>query len=102
MLLANQIAGFFKMQYLKKEVNHEVYFWHVDSRFSTIETIILSVCIQACSKYPKKQVCISLHYLQKNVGDEVEFLPADKHDIFLQVDSINLDVCCQACPKYPK
>ena len=30
MLSANQIAGFFKMQYLKKEVNNEVYFWHVD------------------------------------------------------------------------
>ena len=23
-------AGFFKMQYLKKEANAEVYFWHVD------------------------------------------------------------------------
>ena len=27
MLPASQIAGFFKMQYLKKEVNGEVYFW---------------------------------------------------------------------------
>ena len=30
MLSANQIAGLCKMEYLKKEVNNEVYFWHVD------------------------------------------------------------------------
>ena len=30
MLPANQIAGFFKMQYRKKEVNDEVYFLHAD------------------------------------------------------------------------
>ena len=29
-------------------------------------------------------------YLQKNVGDEVDVLPADKHASFLQVDRINL------------
>ena len=32
-----------------------------------------------------------LHYLQKN-GDEVDYLPADKHEMFLQVDSITLGV----------
>ena len=30
MLSANQIAGFFKMQYLKKKVNDELQFWHAD------------------------------------------------------------------------
>ena len=34
--------------------------------------------------------------------DEVEFLHADKHEIFLQGDSITLGVRSQACPKYPK
>ena len=55
MLLANQIAGFFKLQYLKNEVNDEVYFWHVDKHLSLllVDTIILGVCNQACSKYPK-------------------------------------------------
>ena len=33
--------------------------------------------------------------------DEVNFLPADKHESFLQVD-ITLGVHSQACPKYPK
>ena len=26
----SQIAGFFKIKYLKREVNDEVYFWHAD------------------------------------------------------------------------
>ena len=45
MLLANQISGFFKMKYLKKEVNDEVYFWHADKRraFLQVDTIILGV-----------------------------------------------------------
>ena len=28
MLLANRIAGFFKIKNLKKEMNDQVYFWH--------------------------------------------------------------------------
>ena len=41
-------------------------------------------------------------HLSKKLGDEVDFLPADKHERFLQVDSITLGVRSQACPKYPK
>ena len=36
------------------------------------------------------------------MGDEVDFLPADKHKSFLQDDSVILGVHSQACPKYPK
>ena len=36
------------------------------------------------------------------MGDEVDFLHADKHEGFQQVDIITLGVRCQACPKYPK
>ena len=36
------------------------------------------------------------------MGDEVDFLPSDKHKVFVQADSITLVVCSQACPKYPK
>ena len=62
MLPANQIAGFFKMQYLKKEENDEVHFWHADKHQSLlqVDTIILGVCNQACPKYAKEEVCISL------------------------------------------
>ena len=45
---------------------------------------------------------ISLQYLKENVKDEVDFLPADKHQRFLQIDSIILGVCEQTCPNYPK
>ena len=40
--------------------------------------MILSFC-QACPKYPKQQVAISLQYLKKDVSDEVDFIYADKH-----------------------
>ena len=45
---------------------------------------------------------ISLQYLNENVKDEVNFLPADKRESFLQVDNITLGVRCQESPKYPK
>ena len=32
------------------------------------------------------------------MGDEVDFLPADKH----QIDSNPLGVCSKTCPKYPR
>ena len=45
---------------------------------------------------------ISLQYLKENVKDEVNCLPSDKHQRFLQSDTIILDMCSQACPNYPK
>ena len=36
------------------------------------------------------------------MGDEVDFLAADKHENFLQVDTVTLGVYSQAYPKYPK
>ena len=35
-------------------------------------------------------------------GDEVDSLPGDNHESFLQVDSITLGVHNQACPRNPK
>ena len=43
-----------------------------------------------------------LHYLKKDVRDEVAFFPADKRQGFLQVNTIIFDRCGQACPKFPK
>ena len=34
--------------------------------------------------------------------NEVDFLPFDKRQRFLQSDAIILDVCGQACPNYSK
>ena len=62
----------------------EVYFWHEDKYCIPlhVDTIILGVCNQAYSKYPK-YICISLQYLQKSMRDEIDFLSADKHKSFL-------------------
>ena len=35
------------------------------------------------------------------MGDEVDFLLADKHKRFLQDDSITLGMHSKTCPKYP-
>ena len=64
-------------------MNDEVYFWPLQ-----VDTIILGVPSQACPKYPKYEICISLQYLKKNVGDEVDFLLADKHESLLQIGSV--------------
>ena len=45
MLSANQIAGFFKMYYLKEEVN-DVYFWYADKHRSLLQVnTIISVYV---------------------------------------------------------
>ena len=54
------------------------------------------------SKVPKIR---SLHIFAispEKHGGEVDFLPENKHEHFLQVDSISLDLRSQACPKYSK
>ena len=54
---------------------------------------------------PKVSKIRSLHIFAifpEKLGDEVDFLPADKHKSFLQVDSITLGFRSQACPEYPK
>ena len=40
---------------------------------------------------------IFLQYRKENVKDEVDFLPADKRQRFLQSDTVILGVCGQAC-----
>ena len=45
---------------------------------------------------------MSLEYLSENVKDEVDFLPVDKHRIFLEIDTVILGVGGQTCPNYLK
>ena len=40
--------------------------------------------------------------LQKSMEDEVDFLPADKRQMFSGIDTIILGMCRKACPNYPK
>ena len=92
MVSGNHIARIFKMEYLRKEVKDEVYFWHRDKQGSLlqVDAIILSVCNQSCPKYPNNKFAISLQYLKKDVSDEVDFLHADKHKGLLQIDILIL------------
>ena len=53
--------------------------------FLQVGTIILGVHDQVCWKYPKQEVCISLQYLHRNLGNEIHFLPADKHNLIVCV-----------------
>ena len=64
-----------KLQDLKKEVNHEVYFWHADKYqgLLQVDTIILGVWNQGFTKYQNKEVSVSLQYLQKSMEGEVDF-----------------------------
>ena len=85
-------------------MDDEVCFWHTNKHRSLLQgdTIIFGVCNKACPKNPKQEVCISLQYLQKSMGFEVDFLSANEHESFLQVESITLGLRSQACPKYAK
>ena len=49
-----------------------------------------------------KKFVISLQYLQKQVSDEVDFLHADKHQIFLQMNDMIVDGGWSSIPKIPK
>ena len=86
MLSANQITGFFKMPYLKKKVNEEIYFWHADKHRSILQvhTIILCGCKQTCPKYLKWQIISpEKHAISpEKHADEVDFLHEDKIKVF--------------------
>ena len=45
---------------------------------------------------------ITLEYLKENMKDEVDFLPVDKRQSFLQIYTVILGLCGQSCPNYPK
>ena len=93
------------LQYLQKKVGDEVDFLPADKHESFLLVEVSPwVCIarQAQSSQNNKFV-ISLQYLKENVKNEVDFfLPADKHQWFLQIDTIILGMCGQACPINPK
>ena len=66
--------------------------------------LILSfwVCVTRHTQITQNQNLHIFAISPEKHGDEVDFLPADKHESFLQVDSITFGVLSQTCPKYPK
>ena len=63
--------------------------------------VSLWVCIARHAQSTQNNFTISLQYLKENMKDEVDFLPANKRQRFLQSYTTILDVCGQACPNYP-
>ena len=68
-------------------MNDEVDFWPADKHGSLLQadTIILGVCNQACPKYPKNEVCISLQYLQKSMGVKLNFCLQINTNVFYKL-----------------
>ena len=65
--------------------------------------VMFWVCVaKHAQSTQNNKFAISLQYVRENLKDEVDFLPADKHQRFLQIDTITLGVCSQTCPNYPK
>ena len=93
MLSSIQLAGFFKLLYLKKEVKK----WMMKFIF-VMQINIEAFCklirsfwmyltehsqITQCNKF-----AITLQYLKKEISDEVDFLHVDKHENLLQIDTV--------------
>ena len=76
-------------------MNDEVDFWH-EINIEVFYKLILSfvVCvIRHAQNTQNNKFAISLQCLEENVKDEVDLLPADKLQRFLQIDLIILGVC---------
>ena len=60
--------------------------------------VSLWVCIvRHVQSIQNNEFVVSLHYLKENVKNQVDFLPEDKRQRFLQTDTIILGLCSQAC-----
>ena len=101
MLRVNQVARFFK-KHLKKEVDDKVFFG-MQIKIEVFYKLMLWVCVVRYAQSNRNEkFAYLLQYLQKNVGDEVDSLPADKRQMFLAIDTVILFVRGQLCPNYPK
>ena len=91
------------LQYLQRGMENDIDFYpqtNMTVSYKMIGSFWACLTRHAQSTQNNKFV-ISLQYLKEKVKDEVSFLPADKHQGFLQIDII-LGVFGQACPNYPK
>ena len=65
--------------------------------------VSLWVCIaRHAHSTQNNNFAISLHCLKENVKNEIDFVPVDKHESFLQIDTVIYDGDGQAFPKFPK
>ena len=84
-----------KIDFLRLQLNTKVF-------YKLIVSLSVGVHSQACPKYPKQVYNIfSIKKLKENVKGEVDFLPADKCQMFPQIDTTILGVW-PVMPKLPK
>ena len=83
---------------LKMRTRRAIFMFKV--RDNSALKMILDACWGARDPSPFLAKPLSLQFLQKSMGREIGFMPADKHKNFLQNDSITLGVHIHACPKY--
>ena len=69
--------------------------------YKLISLFLLAMARHAQSTQNNK-FAVSLQDLKKEGRVELDFMHADKHQIFLQVETINFGGHGQSCPKYPK
>ena len=75
----------------------------INTKFLNKLLLSLWVCVAMhVQSTLNKKVLIHLQYFKESVKDEVDLLPAVKHQRFLQIDTIILGVCGQASPSYRK
>ena len=85
MLSASQIAGFFMCKISKNKWEIELTFGieiNIKVSYKLILSFLVGLARHAQSTQDNR-FAISLQYLQKEVGDEVDFLHVDKHKSFL-------------------
>ena len=76
---------------------------HINTKVFYKLIVSLNLCLaRHVQGTQNNKFAISLQYFKENVKDEVDFLPADKHESFSQIDAIILDWDGQAFPKFPK
>ena len=69
--------------------------------YKLIPLFLLAMARHAQSTQNNK-FAVSLQDLKKEGRIELDFMHADKHQIFLQVETISFVGHGQSCPKYPK
>ena len=91
-------------QYVQKIMGDETDFClYINTKvfYELIDSLLMCIARHAQSTQDNN-FTIYLQYFKENVKDEVDLLPADKRQKFLQSDTIILGVCGQASPNYPK
>ena len=69
--------------------------------YKVIPLFLLAMARHAQSTQNNK-FSVSLQDLKKEGRIELDFMRADKHQIFLQVETIKFGGHGQSCPKYPR